>query len=172
MMCISARFRHKTGISPPVIKQHDDRSGGSVTLNSADGSEVVQILVVDDSDAVRGLFVWFLRQSGYRVITAVNGLEAQHLLRKEHPTLIISDLNMPVCNGWELLAFCHRQHPGIPVLLVSGEGLGTHPEIERWAAAFVAKPFDIQTISTKVERLIAQAIGGAGSHHPSLPISA
>jgi CheY-like chemotaxis protein len=121
----------------------DDPDAGSVTFNSGEAEGPPQVLVVDDSKVIRDIIVWLLRISGYRALAAENGFAAQLLLLAEHPTLIISDLNMPLGDGWELLTFCHKHHPEIPVMIISGEGLGKHPEIERWAAGFLAKPFSI-----------------------------
>ncbi len=114
-----------------------------------------EVLVVEDEREVRHLILGLLRLSGYRAIAAENGFSAQLLLTAGHPKLIITDLNMPTSNGWDLLAFCHRHHPDIPVMIVSGEGLGKQPEIECWAASFVAKPFDSRKFRAEVDRLIS-----------------
>lgn len=118
-----------------------------------------QVLVVEDHQEVRDLIIWLLRVSGYRALAAENGFAAQLLLASARPTLIISDLDMPLCDGWELLAFCHQHHPEIPVMIVSGGSLGRHPEIERWAAAVVSKPFDSRRFRAEVARCIAHASG-------------
>ena len=138
-----------------------DRHAGplesAITLDSATTKARPQVLVVDDTKQVRDLIVWLLRFSGYRAIVAEDGLAAQRILRSEHPALIISDLNMPGGDGWTLLAHCHEHHPDIPVLIVSGEELGRHPEIECWAAGFVAKPFNVHQFRSELDRCRAKA---------------
>lgn len=140
-----------------MIYPHDEYSGAVPAADPAEADGPPQVLVVDDSKIIRDIIVRLLRMSGYRALAAENGLAAQLLLQAEHPTLIISDLNMPLINGWELLAFCHAHHPDIPVLVISGEDLGKHPEIERWAAGFVAKPFDSKRFQAAVDQLISPA---------------
>jgi len=115
------------------------------------------VLVVDDSVEIRNCLSFVLRANGYRVLAAEDGLAAQMILRLEHPTLVISDLDMPVCDGWDLLVYCHAQHPDLPVLIMSGAALGKHPEIEYLASGFVSKPFNFVRIRTEVQRLISQA---------------
>jgi two-component system C4-dicarboxylate transport response regulator DctD len=137
--------------------RQDDPDVGAVTLNPGESGGQPQVLVVDDSKVIRDTIVWMLRVSGYRALAAENGFAAQLLLMAEHPILIISDLNMPLGDGWELLTFCHKHCPEVPVMIVSGEGLGRHPEIERWAAGFLAKPFDFQKFQDAVGQLISRA---------------
>ena len=115
-----------------------------------------EVLVVDDSKEICDVIIWLLRGSGYRATAAQNGEAAKALLVAMHPALIVTDLRMPVCNGWDLLAFCHGQYPDVPVLIVSGETLGERPEIEAWAAGCVMKPFDAEEFLSEVERLVSR----------------
>jgi DNA-binding NtrC family response regulator len=140
-----------------MIYRHDDSTAGAAIVNLGEGQMPAQVLVVDDSSAIREVIVWMLHASGYRALAAENGLAAQRLLTDARPVLIISDLKMPLCDGWELLTYCHEHHPEIPVMLISGDGMGEHPEIERWAAGFMAKPFDSREFRTAVDQLISRA---------------
>lgn len=147
----------KQALRRGMISSHDNSAIGAPTLDFIETEGQPQVLVVDDSKEIRDIVVCLLRISGYRAIAAENGFAAQLLLVTSHPTLIITDLNMPLCDGWELLAFCHANHPEIPVLIVSGESLGRHPEIEQWASAFVSKPFDSRRFRSEVERCMSLA---------------
>lgn len=140
-----------------MIYRHDDSPSGAPILDAVENQMPPQVLVVDDSKEVRDAIIWMLRTSGYRTLAAENGFSAQLLLTAVRPTLIISDLKMPLCDGWDLLAFCHEYYPDIPVMIISGESLGEHPEIERWAAGYIAKPFDSQEFCTTVAQLISRA---------------
>jgi DNA-binding NtrC family response regulator len=137
--------------------RQDDTGVGAVTNIPTESARAPQVLVVDDSKVIREIVVWLLHLSGYRALAAENGFAAQLLLQAEHPTLIITDLNMPLGDGWDLLTFCHKHCPEVPVMIISGEGLGKHPEIERWAASFLAKPFDSRKFRVAVDQLISQA---------------
>jgi DNA-binding response OmpR family regulator len=61
------------------------------------------ILIVEDDAAIRGLYEMKFSQQGYRVITAVNGLDGYRKAEKEVPDLILLDLRMPVMTGDEML---------------------------------------------------------------------
>lgn len=113
-----------------------------------------QVLVVDDSRDIRELIALLLRLGGYEVFTAENGADAKAILEVRSPALVISDLEMPICDGWELLSHCHLNHPAMPVLIMSGRTPGLRPDIEHWAAGFLAKPFALEKLQDKVERLI------------------
>jgi DNA-binding NtrC family response regulator len=112
------------------------------------------ILVVDDTQEVREIIALILMRHGYRTLLAEDGLEAERLLFRERPALIISDLRMPRGDGWQLLAFCHEHHPHIPVIIVSAEPWGRRPELEAFAAAYLAKPFGYKELYTEVARFI------------------
>ena len=137
--------------------RHDEASAGAATDRDSREKLPPQVLVVDDAAAVRGCVAFALRASGYRVREAADGLAARFVLMDEQPALVISDLEMPVCDGWEVLRYCHAQHPEMPVLVISGAGLGRRPEIERWAAGFLPKPFSIARVRTEVQRLLSRA---------------
>lgn len=141
-----------------MIYQNDDADAELLTLDAEASHMPPQVLVVDDSKEIRDVIVWMLRISGYRALAAENGFAAQLLLTAMQPTLIVSDLKMPLCDGWDLLAFCHEHYPEIPVLIVSGQGLGNHPEIERWAAGYIAKPFDSHEFCNAVDRLMERTV--------------
>jgi CheY-like chemotaxis protein len=116
-----------------------------------------QVLVVDDAVEIRDCLSLFLRANGYRVLEAEDGLAAQMILMTEHPALVISDLQMPNCSGWDLLAYCHAQHPDLPMLIASGAALGKRPEIECWASGFAPKPFCLPQFRADVQRLVSRA---------------
>ena len=137
--------------------RHAGTSMGATTLEHFDKLPRPQVLVVDDAKDIRDCLSYILRSSGYRVILAEDGLAAQSILVTEHPSLVICDLEMPVSDGWEVLTYCHEHCPDTPVIIVSGTALGRHPEIERWAASFVTKPFSIERLRTEVARLLPRA---------------
>lgn len=81
------------------------------------------ILVADDYADVRRLFSEILEYSGYVVIQAGDGAEALALARERSPDLILLDLNMPGCSGWDCLVAL-REDPAtesICVIAVSAE---------------------------------------------------
>ena len=137
--------------------RHDDPSVGAAAIGNFEGEQAPPVLVVDDSKDVRDCISSFLRSSGYRVIQAEDGLAARSVLSSEHPVLVISDLEMPVSDGWDVLTYCHAHCPTLPVMIVSGAALGQRPEIECWAAGFLPKPFSVSRFRAEVQRLISRA---------------
>ncbi len=62
-----------------------------------------QLLIVDDEPAVHQLADRILRPEGYALWTARNGEEALRLASRSHPDLVVTDVNMPVMDGWTLV---------------------------------------------------------------------
>jgi len=80
------------------------------------------VLLVEDQDTVRNMAESMLKHMGYQVLAASGGAEAVELF-SENPdrvSFVITDLTMPVMNGWETLTALRKIRPHIPVILVSG----------------------------------------------------
>ena len=80
----------------------------------------LEILVVDDDEAVRDSLGLLLQSSGYDVSTATNGFDALLQLKRSLPAIVLSDLNMPQMSGFEFLSVVRRQFPQISVIAMSG----------------------------------------------------
>ena len=78
------------------------------------------ILFVDDEPCMRELMAMILKEEGYEVATAIDGLDALVQLRSFTPDLIISDLQMPRMSGVEFLSVVRHRFPTVPVLAISG----------------------------------------------------
>jgi len=83
------------------------------------------LLVVDDELSVRGLMTQIFRSSGYDVRCAENGQAALRLIRESTPAIVLSDLNMPIMSGWELLEVIRLRLPHIYVVAMSGSYSGS-----------------------------------------------
>jgi DNA-binding NtrC family response regulator len=136
--------------------RHDDAATGATVIAPFEEKLPPQVLVVDDSREVREFVGLLLRLNGYRVLMAADGSAAQGILKTEKPDLVISDLEMPGCNGWDVLAYCHAWHPNLPVLIVSGGGFGQRPRIEAWAAGYLPKPLNLARFHDEVNRLVSR----------------
>jgi CheY-like chemotaxis protein len=86
-----------------------------------------RILVVDDEERILLTSSKILELKGFEVRTATDGFAALVELRKALPDIIISDLQMPNMNGFELLSVVRRRFPHIPVIAISGEFDGVTP---------------------------------------------
>jgi len=122
-------------------------------------TQTKSILVAEDSITSRMLLKGILESSGYRVKTAVDGLEAFTALRAEHFDLLVSDVEMPRLNGFDLTARVRadRKLAELPVILVTAMEKREDRErgIEVGANAYLIKSnFDQSNLLEAVRRLI------------------
>ena len=110
------------------------------------------ILLVDDDPDLLKLISLRLTSAGYRVRTAASGDDALASLATARPGLVITDLKMPGIDGMQLFEAIHRQHPALPVIILTAHG--TIPDAvsatQRGIFAFLTKPFDSQDLLHKV----------------------
>lgn len=117
------------------------------------------IMVVDDSLLVCRMVRDGLERAGFQVITARNGKIALDLVQKQPPDLILSDLDMPVMNGFEFCQAIHADshYAGIPFVVMSTISDRGHMKriIQEGAASYIVKPFNIDQLVILVERLLS-----------------
>lgn len=80
-----------------------------------------KILVVDDSEMVRNFHSYIIRMFGYDVETAENGIIALEKLLREEYQLLVTDINMPKMDGYELIKNVQEQGILIKVIIISTE---------------------------------------------------
>lgn len=114
-----------------------------------------KILVVDDQRDMREALKAILTQGGHSVSEAENGKAAQEALELKDFDLVISDLQMPIVNGVELLAWIKTNKP-VPVILVTGfaQILETQQAFDLGADEFFTKPFSYKAILKAIETLL------------------
>ena len=83
---------------------------------------MTRILVVDDHRSQADEFGALLRNAGCAVTLAGNGREAMDLLRCDLPDIVLTDLDMPVMDGLELVQAIRREYPALPVILMTAMG--------------------------------------------------
>lgn len=81
-----------------------------------------QILIVEDDKELSQLFQKVLEKNGYQVKSASDGAQALEVLDKEYVDLIISDIMMPVMDGYELVSELRSAGYQIPVLMITAKG--------------------------------------------------
>ena len=110
------------------------------------------ILLVDDDPDLLKLISLRLTSAGYRVRTADSGETALAALAIARPAAVITDLRMPGIDGLALFEAIHRQHPTLPVIILTAHG--TIPDAvsatQRGVFGFLTKPFDSQELLQKV----------------------
>jgi chemosensory pili system protein ChpA (sensor histidine kinase/response regulator) len=121
------------------------------------------VVLVDDSISVRKFVGRMLEKAGYRVKLAADGLEALEIVTQTRCDLIVTDLEMPRTNGYELLSHL-RQDPqtrGIPVMVVTSRAGAKHREraMKEGAAGFLTKPVQEDQFIAAVGNLIGSPAG-------------
>jgi PAS domain S-box-containing protein len=136
---------------PGVQSRPSGRGLGASQSTRSTGSET--ILVVEDEEALRRLAAQVLEHSGYKVLVAGHGAEAEQICRS-HPgriDLLATDIIMPRMGGRELAAAARRTRPDLKVLFLSG-----YTDDNTWSteAELLQKPFTPDTLTHKVRNLL------------------
>jgi CheY-like chemotaxis protein len=97
------------------------------------------VLIVDDVQDNRTIYVLFLKFSGFRVAEAENGKEALDTATTLLPDVIVMDLSLPVMDGWEATRRLKRdpRTEKIPVIVLTGHALPEHAQAAREAGCDV-----------------------------------
>jgi two-component system response regulator FlrC len=117
-------------------------------------SESLNILVVEDDDALRDALLITLEAAGHRVTAVDGGPSALAALARETFSMVVSDLRMDPMDGLTLLGEIRSIHPGLPVLLMTAFG-----DVDKAVAAmrggacdFMLKPFEPKTLIEQIAR--------------------
>lgn len=112
----------------------------------------LKILVVEDDPDLLGILCEFLLMQGADVTQALNGKEALDFLTKIQFDLVLSDVQMPVMDGVELIKSIKQKNQNSPVVFLTS-GHSSLDEIsaqDLGAAAFIVKPFKLQVLLTNI----------------------
>jgi uncharacterized protein (TIGR02266 family) len=128
----------------------------------------LHVLVVDDSPAERDAITTMLRDRGDDVREAMNGLEALSMCLSEPPDVILSDVQMPEMDGWQLLRVV-RTRPSlssIPVIFITSLA-GEEDRLRGYQLGvddYIGKPYRAEEVRARVDRLVVSAEQGRGAH--------
>lgn len=116
---------------------------------------MLNILLVEDDKDLNLLISTYLRDSGYNVVNTFNGLDALNEFNESEFDLILSDIMMPLCDGYELARQVREKNKVIPILFMSARDdkpskqLGYKVGIDD----YITKPFDIDELVLKVNAI-------------------
>jgi two-component system chemotaxis response regulator CheY len=116
------------------------------------------ILVADDSPSIRKFVSFALTTKGFEIIPVSDGMEALEKLPRENINLVITDLNMPNLDGFELIKAIRGniEFKDIPIIILSS--LGGNDDIQRGieygANSYLVKPFDPKRIAYEVSKYL------------------
>jgi DNA-binding NtrC family response regulator len=114
------------------------------------------ILIVDDDSEFRDLLNDELRDDGYRVVQAVDGVDAASKLGEDIFHLVITDLQMPRTGGLGILTLVKENCPGIPVIVITafGDWPNLSDVFEFEAFAYFRKPFRMEQLKEAVKKAL------------------
>jgi DNA-binding NtrC family response regulator len=120
-------------------------------------NEMPHILLVEDDDSTRELIEEILVLEGYKITSAINGLEAKELLQKEKFNLLITDFKMPGLNGLELLAWCNEEKIKSPMIFMTAE-TNLIPEesaaLSNSQAIIIQKPLNLVLFFNSIKKML------------------
>jgi pilus assembly protein CpaE len=120
-----------------------------------------KILCVDDEDPIRKLCTVYLARRGYRVEAVSNGVEALRLIEsKGAPDLVVTDVNMPLMNGLELVKRLRedRRTARTPIIVLSAakQEQDILAGYSHGADDYIGKPIDLAVLAAKIESILRQ----------------
>lgn len=116
------------------------------------------ILVADDSASIRKFVTLSLKMQGYNVISATDGMDAMEKLPHEDVSLVITDLNMPNMDGYNLIRSIRSSgnYNELPIIILSS--LSSEDDIkegmESGANSYLVKPFNAKRVQYEVSKYL------------------
>ena len=118
----------------------------------------VSVLLVDDSETQRAMIARSLEKGGFKVTTAVNGLDCLSVLGELRPDIVLLDVVMPGIDGWETLDRI-RQTNGVPVIMLTAraEEIDRVRGLRAGADDYIGKPFQQDELEARIEAVMRRA---------------
>lgn len=123
-----------------------------------------RILIVDDDQEIVRLLKAYLEKAGYSVLTAYDGENALHILRREHPDLLVLDLMLPDRDGWDLTRLIRNNQSlaDIPIIMLTARAEDSDKIVglEIGADDYITKPFNPREVVARVRALLRRSRSG------------
>jgi two-component system response regulator MtrA len=115
------------------------------------------ILIVDDETDVADTCARVLTNAGFDCLIAYDGPAALGLFNSRRPALVLSDINLPTHDGFEIARYARKNSPGTPVVLMSARhNVNAPTEAKRAGAAhYLRKPFSNSELVAAINSLLA-----------------
>ena len=123
-------------------------------IDLSHGGKTIQVMLVDDDDAVRFVTVEALKELGYDVREFDNGLSCLKALADISPDLLLLDYAMPQMTGAEVARRARKLHPQLPIIFVSGF-LDTAALKGVANSIVLTKPFDLEKLDRAIREVLA-----------------
>jgi two-component system chemotaxis response regulator CheY len=117
------------------------------------------VLTVDDSRTMRDMLMLALKDAGFDVVQAVDGVHGLEVLADRKPEVIVTDINMPRMDGFGFIEVVRKdpQYRGVPILVLTTESDPAKKERARSAGAtgWIVKPFSPAKLVEAIRRVAA-----------------
>lgn len=117
-----------------------------------------KILIVDDCDTTRKLLSYIIKERGHVILGASNGIEALEVLAANPVDLVVTDLNMPQMDGFELSRNLkdNKAYKDIPIVMVTTEAgeVDRKMGIDSGVSTYLTKPISPQKLLYEIEKLL------------------
>ena len=139
----------------PMVTDRVDAKGATVAPLPSGISQVPLILVVDDSITVRRVTQRLLQREGYRVALAADGLQALERLQDERPTVVLSDIEMPRMDGFDLARNIRADGAlrDLPIIMITSRIAEKHREhaMELGVNHYLGKPYSDEELLSLIQ---------------------
>jgi DNA-binding SARP family transcriptional activator len=116
------------------------------------------VLIVEDEPVTRAMLHGLLDEAGYDAVSAADGADALLLLGARRFDLVVSDLRMPLLDGFKLLEIVRSKGARLPVIVVAGGAGGAEQQaLALGAADFIPKPIEREALLHRVRNAIDTA---------------
>jgi chemotaxis protein histidine kinase CheA/ActR/RegA family two-component response regulator len=140
---------------PGAVEQPATISGSPTSTEAEHGKHV---LVVDDSPSVRRVVTNMLKQHGWEVQMARDGVEALEMISQETPAAVLLDIEMPRMDGYELIATvrAQEQYRMLPLVVLTSRAAAKHQQraIQLGASSYVVKPYQDEELINTLNTLV------------------
>lgn len=116
---------------------------------------MIKILVVEDDSNLNLLTAMRLRKEGYEVLQAYNGIDALNLFIEEKADIIISDIMMPLCDGFELARRIREIDVEVPIIFLTArdDKISKQFGYQNGIDDYIVKPFDLDELAMKINSM-------------------
>jgi two-component system OmpR family response regulator len=125
----------------------------------------IRCLLVDDDPAIRALLVDYLLPFGIEVDTVEDGASLRQRLLRSVPDVLLLDLMLPDDSGLNLCPWIKRDHPHLPVIMLTAQGdaLSRVLGLELGADDYLPKPFEPRELVARIKAVLRRAGAGGGA---------
>jgi len=130
-------------------------------MRDAPAKSEARLLVVDDEPTILELLAGTLRFAGFDVLTAVSGAEALRAAAAGRPDLILLDVMMPDCDGFEVIRRIRAGGPRVPVIFLTARD-SVHERVTGLTLGgddYVTKPFSLDEVLARIRAVLRRSRG-------------